>query len=361
MIKANNSIRQWEQIKDSIILGLEKIHTTEKIFNAEFTMLLEDKLKSVSKRKHALTCMSGSHAISMSLLAHGIGAGDKVIVPNYSCPATLSSVTIIGCEPVFCEINQYGSMCTDNLSDLTNSDAKAILATGLYGDVHDHQPVKNFCDKQNILYINDAAQSQFALYNGINSLELGDVVCMSFADNKPLPVVGTYGAVLTDDDDIANNIRILRKNGKPSRLHAYTKPGFNSQPEEEKALQVLSSWKHFDQWQNRRKQITEYYDQQFAGKMQTRPRPAYSHWNYHKYAIMVPDKFKMYNILLEKGIETNRHYVDNFSELPWTPKADKVFNMTNKFIKSSLTIPSNPFMTDDEVDTVVKTILSIND
>ena len=257
MIKANNSIRQWEQIKDSIILGLEKIHTTEKIFNAEFTMLLEDKLKSVSKRKHALTCMSGSHAISMSLLAHGIGAGDKVIVPNYSCPATLSSVTIIGCEPVFCEINQYGSMCTDNLSDLANSDAKAILATGLYGDVHDHQPVKDFCDEQNILYINDAAQSQFALYNGIDSLELGDVVCMSFADNKPLPVVGTYGAVLTDDDVIAENIRILRKNGKPSRLQAYSKPGFNSEPEEEKALQVLSSWKHFDQWQNRRKQITE--------------------------------------------------------------------------------------------------------
>ena len=185
--------------------------------------------------------MSGSHAISISLLANNIGWGNKVIIPNYSCPATLSSVHVIGCLPVFCEINKYGSLDISRLNQLADSGAKAVLATGLYGDIHDHAGVEEFCKKNNMVYINDAAQSQFALYNGTNSLSLGDLVCMSFADNKAVPIAGTYGAILTDDEILHDKIRILRKNGKPSRAEPYETAGFNSEPEEEKACLLYTS------------------------------------------------------------------------------------------------------------------------
>lgn len=358
MIRSQNFKRKWIEVKEIVLDGLDKIHQNEKVFNAEYTKKLEEKLKIASGRKYALTCASGSHAISMALLASGLSSGDKVIIPNYSCPATLSSVMVIGCIPIYCEIDNHGSMNINTLKDTDISGVKAVLATGLYGDVHNHNEIQKFCHDNKLVYVNDAAQSQFSLFHNTNSLELGDVVCMSFADNKPLPVAGTYGAVLTDDPDVKDMIISLRKNGKPARAESYSAPGFSSQPEEEKALQVIASWQHFDRWQKRKKQISEYYDSNFLGKIMVRPSPDFSQTNYHKYAILVDDKFEAHKILLGQGIETEQHYTENFAELPWTPVVSTKFPVTDKFIKCSLTLPSNPFMTDQEVEQVVTSVIN---
>ena len=358
MIKAHNSQRKWEQVRDFVMDGFDKIHKSEKIFNAQFTEQVEEKIQRVSGRKYALMCSSGSHAITMSLRAHGINPGDKVVIPNYSAPATLSSVTSMGAIPVFCDLNKYGMMSAEHLPSCMEQGVKAVLATGLYGDIHDHEAVLDFCRKNNTVYINDAAQSQFAKYNGVESLRLGDAACMSFADNKTIPIAGTYGAMLTDDVDVYNRLRALRSNGKPSRSEEYSTSGYSSKPEEEKAVQMLASWEHLDQWQKRRQKIAEHYNSQFKGKIETRPRPAYSEWNAHKYAILVENKFEAYKTMLAEGVETEQHYTENFANLSWTPKTDKQFPMTDKFIKQSLTIPNNPFMTDAEVEIVTKKVLS---
>ena len=89
MIKAQNTQRKWAQVKEFVIDGFDKIHQSEKIFNAQFTQQVEEKLKTASGRKYALTCASGSHAITMSLRANNINPGDSVIIPNYSCPLNI--------------------------------------------------------------------------------------------------------------------------------------------------------------------------------------------------------------------------------------------------------------------------------
>ena len=358
MIKSYNLSRRWEDVKDDVLKGMAELHTNEQVVNGTFTKQVEDKLRQVSKRKYALLCRSGSHAITMSLVANNIGFGHRVIVPNYSCPATLSSVAVIGCVPVFCEIDQYGMMDPNELQALAESGAKAVLATGLYGDTHNHDTVKNFCEQNEMVYINDAAQSQFALYKGINSLELGDIVCMSFADNKSIPVAGTFGAVLTDDKILYEKVRVLRKNGKPTRLEDFETAGCSSHPDEDKAVQILASFKHYEKWQNRKVEIGKIYDEAFKGKVYVRPSPSYSTWNGHKYAIMVKDKFQSYKKLLEAGIETEQHYVDNFGKLLWTPNYDREYPMSDKFVDQSLTIPNNPHMTDAEVQQVIDAVVN---
>ena len=210
-----------------------------------------------------------------------------------------------------------------------------------------------------MVYINDAAQSQFALYEGTNSLELGDMVCMSFADNKAIPVVGTFGAVLTDDEILYEKVRVLRKNGKPTRLEDFEIAGFSSHPDEDKAVQILASWKHFEKWQQRKIQIGSMYDEAFKDKIAVRPSPGYSTWNGHKYAIMVDDKFSAHKQLLEAGVETEQHYVDNFAKLLWTPSSGQEYPMSDKFVQQSLTIPNNPYMTDSEVEQVIETVVNI--
>lgn len=358
MIELENLARRFEDVKDDYFHSLQNISQSETVVNGTYVAEAERKLCEISGRRHALLVRSGSHAISMSLLSH-VAKGSTVIVPNYSCPATLSSVVMAGYVPKFVEINQYGSIDTSKIENKITEEVKAVLATGLYGDVHDHGEIKKICDQHGLVYINDAAQSQFALYRGTNSLALGDVVCMSFAENKPLPTLGTFGAVLTDSYDKFQKIRALRKNGKPTRMEEYCMAGYSSHPEEDKAAQLLASMKHFDRWQDRRREVAEMYDQAFIDKgIMTRPSPDYSQHNTHKYAIFVDDKFMMYKKLKAQGIETAQHYVDNFSKLTWTPDTDEEFPVTDKFIRQSLSLPINGHMADHEVKQVIDKVVN---
>lgn len=358
MINTQNFARRWQEVKDDIMEGYKNLHTNEKVVNGIFVESVESKLKELSNRKFALLLHSGSHAITMALKAHDIGAEDEVIIPNYSCQATLSSVSIAGCKPVMCEIDQYGMIDSERLHECLTSKTRAVLATGLYGDVHNHEPIHNFCKKNNLVYLNDAAQSQFALYKGHNSLQLGETVCMSFADNKVIPIPGTYGALLTDNQDVYNRVRCLRKNGKPSRLEKFVSAGYSSHPEEHKAVHILASMKHFQKWMKRKQEIGKIYDAAFKGKVEVRPSPNYSTWNGHKYAIMVNDKFQTYKNLLAIGIETEQHYSDNFSKLEWIRSNLIKSPITDKFVQQSLTIPNNPHMTEDEIQQVIDAVIN---
>ena len=360
MIELENLSRRFQDVKQDYFFSVERISRNEQVVNGEFVKTAEEKLKQLSGRKYVALVHSGSHAISIALLSH-VGKGAEVIVPNYSCPATLSSVVVAGCVPRFVEINEHGSIDTAQIESHLTKDTKAILATGLYGDVHDHDEIKRICDKNRLVYINDAAQSQFALYKGQNSLALGDVVCMSFAENKPLPTLGTFGALLTDSYENYEKIRALRKNGKPSRMEKYTIAGYSSHPQEDKAAQLLASMKHFDRWQARRKEIVAMYNEAFneAG-IKVRTSPKYSEYNTHKYAIFVDNKFEAHKKLLSMGVETAQHYVDNFAKLPWTPSTNKQFLKTDEFIKQSLSLPINAHMTDAEVQQVIDAVINIS-
>lgn len=353
-----NLIRRFKDVEKDYIESAEKISKNEQVFNGEYVYQAEERLKQLSNRKYVALVQSGSHAISIALLSHA-EKGSEVIVPNYSCPATLSSVVMAGFIPRFVEINKYGSIDTAQIESHLNKDTKAILATGLYGDVHEHNEIRKICDHYNLSYVNDAAQSQFALYKGQNSLELGDVVCMSFAENKPLSTLGTFGAVLTDSEEHYQRIRALRKNGKPSRMEKYITAGYSSHPEEYKAAQLLTSIKYFDRWQARRKEIVQMYNKAFINAgVALRPSPSYSSYNTHKYSIFVDDKFEAHKKLLTIGIETAQHYVDNFAELDWTPKTDENFTITDRFIKQSLSLPINAHMNDLEVHTVIDAVVN---
>lgn len=358
MIELENLARRFKDVSKDYFESLQSISTAENVVNGTYVKQAEEKLKTLAKRKYAALVRTGSNAISIALESH-LPKGAEVIIPNYSCPATLSSVVVAGFSPRFVEINEYGSIDASQIEKNLTENTKAILATGLYGDVHDHDRIKEICDSNNLVYVNDAAQSQFALYKGKNSLELGDVVCMSFAENKPLPTLGTFGAVLTDSKEHHDKIRILRKNGKPSRLEEYATAGYSSHPDEDKAAQLLASIKNLDRWQARRKQITDMYDKGFAeAGISTRPRPDYSTYNTHKYVIFVKDKFKAHDILLSKGLKTAQHYVDNFAELLWTPKVNQKFPITDKFIKHALSLPINAHMTDQEVQDVINIVVN---
>jgi len=358
MIYMENLARRFEDVREDYFYSLEQISKNENPVNGDYVGEVEERLRKISGRKHVALVRSGSQAISIALLSH-IDQGAEVIIPAYSCAATLASVASAGFVPRFVDINRFGSIDAEQIESEITTQTQAVVATGLYGDVHDHEVVKKVCSDKGITYVNDAAQSQFAKYKGIDSLRLGDVVAVSFADNKPLPTLGTFGAVFTDSDWHHSRIKSLRANGKTSHTTDFVEAGYSSKPDEDKAAQILAAMKRFDQWQARRLEVAAIYDQEFtkAGVV-IRPRPDYSQYNTHKYAIMVEDKFEAFEKLKSVGIETLRHYQDNFAKLPWTPDTDKQFKMTDKYIRQSLSLPINGHMTDNEIYEVIEKVVN---
>lgn len=360
MINCHGMERRFNDVREDYYASLQAISSNEKTVNGVFVQEIENKLRALSGRKHVLLVRSGTQALTMSLLAQGIRAGDEVIMTNYSCHASVSCITIIGAVPVFCEINEYGQMDPQYLESLVTEKTKAVVATGLYGDVHDHDPIEAFCKRYNLFYLNDAAQCAFATYKHQMSLSLGDIACMSFAENKPIPSLGTFGAILTDSDDAFHTLVPMRKNGKASRKEPFVGIGVNALPEEDKAAQILASVKHFDRWQRRRFEIVDYYDREFASAgIPVRPRSTYGVWNTHKYAIFPTDKFSMYDAMYAAGVDSECHYTENFNnDLLWLNKPHQETPWTDKYVKQSLTIPLHPYLTDAEVETIVKTVVT---
>ena len=338
--------------------SLEIISSNEKTVNGYYVSILEEKLKTYSKRNYALLVRSGTQALTLALLANGVKAGDEVIMTNYSCHASLSCITVIGAIPVFCEVDKHGSMNPQYLDGLCTNKTQALIATGLYGCVHKHNEIEAFCKKNNIVYINDAAQSYFATYNGRDSLELGDVTCISFAENKPLPSLGTFGAIFTDNQSIYEKLYYMRKNGKAARHEPLIGIGVSGHPEEDKAAQILASTKHIDRWQKRRFEIVEYYDKEFkSAEIPIRERYSHGIWNTHKYVIFPSDKIAMHNRLYNDGVDSEEHYTENFSDLTWLNKPKVHMPWTDFFVKRALTIPLNPYLTDTEVEKIVFAVI----
>ena len=348
MIRCENLNRRYAQVKDKYHTLIEDVMERGKVFNGHYTSVAEHRLQLLTGRKHAVLTSSCSVSLLISMYAAGIGAGDEVIVTAYSCPASETFVHLVGATAVFIDVDLTGNMISDDIEPAITDRTRAIVATGLYGDMHDHASIQALCSKYNLLYVNDAAQSMFSHQHGVTSLSTGDVVCMSFAENKPLPSLATGGAVLTDNTEFYYKFLHLRNHGKPGRRLPYTHFGVRGVPDEDLAVQLLCTMDCFDEWQKRRFEIAAYYDKEFADRFVPLRRHT-KEWNAHKYAIMFEDKFEAQAQLAKLGIESEPHYPNILPQSGNYPGAQR-------FVKQSLSIPINAHMTDAEVEQVVDTV-----
>ena len=285
-------------------------------------------------------------------LDNKIQPGSTIACTNYSCPATVMPINLIGAKPVFFDVNEYGQQTHD---DRLN-DCDYIMATGLYGDTYDHDEFVKYGKP----IMNDSAQSFGAKYKDIESLALGEMSIISFSTNKNCPIYGTYGAVLTDDDELAERLRLIRRNGYENRDVALDIPiiGMNLQPHEDKAAQVLTSLEFLPDWQRRRAEINDYLEDQCKKiGLSTRPTPDYSTRNYHKFMIFVKNNRQFVDNMARKGVNCQLHYTYNFAKTTvFESKMNTEYPGTEWWRQHAVTIPSNPWLTTKELETIIQTL-----
>ena len=355
MIKFIPISRMFELVKDEYYSYLEDVYSRDGQFEGEYCVKSEQFLQELTGRKHALLVTSGTAGIIAMLLAQGIGSGDEVICINYSCPATAMPIKVVGATPVFVDINRYGQMDLSNIKSVITERTRAILTTGLYGDSFDYDAVKDL----GIPILNDSAQSVFNKYKGTENTKLGRMGILSFSTNKNIPVFGTYGAVFTDNDDLAKDLYIIRRNGYLNRDvgDAINHIGFNAQPHADKSAQLYCSLQHAERFQQRRAELANYYKDELAEiGVTVRPSPEYSETNNHKFTILVDDKYSFRDKMANKGVETQLHYTYNFANAPVFEHPDGNYPFTDLYVKHAISIPCSPWHTDAEAEKVIAAI-----
>jgi len=314
----------------------------------------EEELARYSNAKEAIGVNSGTDALWLVFIALGIGPGDEVITTSNTFFATAEAIWLAGATPVFVDIDPR----TRNI-DVTRIEAaitpktKAVVPVHLYGLPADMPAIAAIARSHNVRVIEDCAQAIGAGGNGFAIGEFSDAVCTSFIIQKNLGCFGDGGAVLTDQQDLATNIRKLRNHGSLKR--SFHSIGYNSRLDELHAAVLRVKLKQVDAWSALRQERAREYDKSLGGLPMTLPYcpPGYRHV-YHLYVIESDDRDGLQSYLSSQEITALTHYpiaIHQQEGFPWGREARICgsLNHTERSAARVLSLPLYPEITPQEV------------
>jgi len=342
--------REYLKHKEEYLELFDKSMQKEQESNVEF---LENKLKLLTGRKYAVVCSNGTDALHFALRSLDIKKGDEVLTTQFSWISTASCISMVGATPVFCEIDISSyHISLDSIKRMYSDKVKAIVYPHLFGNMSDTKEILDFCKEKNIAFIEDAAQSLGASLNGVKAGSIGDISTLSFNANKVVAGIAGGGAVLTDDKDKAELFKKLRRHGNNEML------GYNSKMLLMNAEFINFRLNRMKEWQSKRQEIAKQYDEQLKNYVTTQPTTNGLDHNYHKYVIRLQnkeDRDKLKNILNAK-VHYDRPLSENIMYRNIEHRKDKTF--ASKIICDTiLTLPIHPYMTKEEVDKIINTII----
>jgi dTDP-4-amino-4,6-dideoxygalactose transaminase len=269
----------------------------------------EEEFAAYCAAHHAVGLDSGVSALEMGMRALGIGPGDEVIVPVNSFIASSSAVSFTGATPVFVDVDPLTyNIDPHQVEKCITPRTKAIMIVHLYGQPADIDDVSSIAENNDLFVIEDAAQAHGARYRGRPVGSFGHVAAFSFYPAKNLGAFGDAGAVVTNDAEVADAVRLMRNYGQ-SEKHRHEHLGWNRRLDTIQAAVLRVKLRHLDRWNARRQDLAGLYDHLLEGQRVTTPstKPHRDHV-YHLYVIQVEDRDALRAFLRERGIDTGIHY-----------------------------------------------------
>lgn len=320
--------------------------------------------------KHCIGVGNGLEALEMALIALGIGPGDEVIAPSNTYIASVLAISYAGATPVLVEpdIRTYNidpSLIEQAITDKT----RAIMPVHLYGQPCDMDPIMEIARKHNLYVIEDCAQAHGALYKSTSddgSSEkvrkigtFGTAAGFSFYPGKNLGALGDAGAVVTNDDELAEKIRAIANYGSDYKYH-HIYQGHNSRLDEMQAAFLSAKLPHLDRMNNERKRIAAKYIDGITNPLITLPFvPEYADPVWHVFAIRCDKRDELEAYLKERGIGTNKHYPIPIHMQPCYADAKLGdFPIAEEISRTQLSLPMYYGMTDEEISYVIDSINS---
>lgn len=369
--------QQYQVLKQDIDAAMVEVATNCNFINGQQVKDLEKELTDYVGVKHCITCGNGTDALTMAMMAWGIGEGDAVFVPDFTFFSSGEIVSHAGATPVFVDVD----LDTFNISIEALEQAvkkivaesklipKAIVAVDLFGLPADFAGVRKVADKYGLKVLEDGAQGFGGNIAGKRACSFGDISTTSFFPAKPLGCYGDGGAVFTDNDEIADILESIRVHGKGEMKYDNVRIGLNSRLDTIQAAILSIKLKAFDQYElvdvNK---VAEKYTEGLAplkGKVKTPviPENFYSSWA--QYTIQLEDRAtrdKLQSELKAAGIPSMIYYpkpMHRQEAFAGYEYDDADFPNTIKLCDTVLSLPMHPYLKDEDIDAVVDMIKTV--
>ena len=300
---------QYQSIQPEIDAAIQRIIANTSFIMGKEVAAFEAAFADFCGVEHAIGVSSGTGALFLALLGYDIGPGDEVITTPFTFFATGEAISQVGARPVFVDIDPV----TYNIDPALIEDAitpytKAIMPVHLYGQPADMDAINAIAERHDLVVIEDAAQAHGSLYKGKRAGNLGDAACFSFYPSKNLGCYGDGGAVVTNDEKLAERVRKLRNHGRVTK-YEHDELGYGHRIDALQTAILGAKLPHLDDWNESRRQCAATYDELLADTSLITPRhlpettPVY-----HCYTVRTSHRDAVVKRLQAAGIGVGVHY-----------------------------------------------------
>jgi len=354
-------VRQYMNLKEEIDSAIQKVLSKGNFILGDEVKEFEDKVAQYLGVKHAIGVASGTDALQIALMAIGLKTGEEVITTPFTFVATAETIVLLGGKPVYVDIDEKTyNINPDLIEEKITEKTKAIIPVHLYGQPAEMDKILDIAKRYNLYVIEDSAQALGSEYKGKKVCTFGDIACISFFPTKNLGAFGDAGMIVTDDDELAEKIRMIRVHGSKVRYN-HEILGLNSRLDTLQASVLLVKLKYLDSWNAKRIEIAKKYNDAFKDldDVVIPYSEAYNKHIYHQYTIRTKRRDELAKFLREKGIQTAVHYPiplhlqKAFSHLGYK-QGD--FPISEQYSNEVLSLPMFPELKDEEIDYVVESV-----
>jgi dTDP-4-amino-4,6-dideoxygalactose transaminase len=345
---------QFQTIRGEIMAAVERVFESQHFILGPEVEAFERDAAEYCHARHAIGCGSGSDALLLALTALDVGPGDEVVTVAFTFFATASSITRLGARAVFVDISPDDfNVDPDLIERAITPRTKAIMPVHLFGQCAEMEAIRKIAERHNLPVVEDAAQAIGAEYHKKRAGAIGAIGCFSFFPSKNLGGAGEGGLMTTNDDQLAEKLRLLRVHGmQPKYYHKVV--GVNSRLDALQAAVLGVKLKYLDQWSDARRRNAEHYGRLFAeaGIEEVTPPPVRSNRRhiFNQYTIRCPRRDELMDFLKRRGVGSEIYYPaplhlqECFTYLGYKPGDLPV---TERAARECLSLPIYPELTEE--------------
>lgn len=352
--------RKYHSIESELRGRWDEALASMRLLNGPNLAAFEREFAAYLGVKHAMGVASGTDAIYLSLTALGISNGDEVILPTHAPAPVIEPILAVGATAVLCDKakNDYGPDLASLQAAITGR-TRAIIAVHMLGVPCDMDVIVKLAAEKNIPIVEDASQAQGATYKSRRAAGLGTITPMSLGPVKNLACYGDGGIVLTNDDGLADTVRLLRVHGQAEKYN-HKIYGWNSRLDELQAAALRVKLPTLDRDNARRAAIAARYDEAFRN-LPLRTPPVFSDRVsvYHQYALETPERDALKKFLDGKGIGNGIYYpLCLHHHESWREKNRPHYSLpeAERYARENLALPVFAELRDDEIDYIIAAV-----
>ena len=363
---------QQDYLKAKIDAAIAKVLKHGRYIMGPEVAELEENLSQFTAMTHTVSCSNGTDAISLPLMAYGIGPGDAVFAPSFTFAATAEVIALRGATPVFVDVDPHTYNIDPEHLKTTIAQVKAegtlspkaIIAVDLFGQIADYPALREIADSEGLKLISDAAQGLGSTLKGEHAGKWADVVTTSFFPAKPLGCYGDGGATLTNDEELADIMRSLRVHGKGSDKYDNVRIGVNARLDTLQAAILLEKLSVFPEEIIKRNQIADRYAKGLAGLVDVPGvlPGAISTWA--QYTVVSARRDAIMASLKEMNVPSVIYYAKPLHQqtaYKHYPVGGNELPVTDRLAGQVFSLPMHPYLGDNVQEYIISSVKSAAD